>query len=178
MAQRAEFRKHNRIHLRKQKKKWYDANKDEINIRRKKYFLSDENKYKRKKWDKKYYNDNRARINKKKAVRQAKMYNNDMNFRLSVILRPRINKIIKGKVKSGSAIKDLGCSLDELIRHIESKFQLGMSWENYGEWHIDHIKPLSSFDLENREQFLEACNYTNLQPLWAHDNLKKGAIIP
>ena len=50
-----------------------------------------------------------------------------------------------------------------------------MSWDNYGQWHIDHIKPLAEFDLTNRPQFLAACHYTNLQPLWASANHKKGA---
>jgi len=49
-----------------------------------------------------------------------------------------------------------------------------MLWSNYGEWHIDHIKPLASFDLSDRKQLLEACHYTNLQPLWAQDNLSKS----
>ena len=93
-------------------------------------------------------------------------------------LRARISTIIRqkmqGKRKAGSAVKDLGCTLMELMDHLESKFQDGMNWENYGEWHIDHIKPLSMFDLTNEEDFKIAVHYTNLQPLWAIDNLKKS----
>ena len=93
-------------------------------------------------------------------------------------LRARISTIIRqkmqGKRKAGSAVKDLGCTLMELMDHLESKFQDGMNWENYGEWHIDHIKPLSMFDLTNEEDFKIAVHYKNLQPLWAIDNLKKS----
>ena len=83
---------------------------------------------------------------------------------------------LKGNYKNGSAVKDLGCSIDELKTYLESKFQLGMTWDNWSKdgWHIDHIKPLSSFDLTDKKQLLEACHYTNLQPLWATDNLSKG----
>lgn len=90
-------------------------------------------------------------------------------------LRRRLNNALKNKQKSGSAIKDLGCTIVEFMIHIESKFQLGMSWDNYGKWHIDHIKPLSKFDLTKRAELLEACHYSNLQPLWAKDNLSKGS---
>ena len=67
----------------------------------------------------------------------------------------------------------------ELRDYLESKFQPGMTWDNWttNGWHIDHIKPLASFDLTDREQFLRACHYTNLQPLWAIDNLKKGSKV-
>jgi hypothetical protein len=92
------------------------------------------------------------------------------------LLRNRIRNALKGNYKSGSAIKDLGCSIEYLKNYLESKFQEGMSWENWAHdgWHIDHIKPLASFDLSDRIQFLQACNYTNLQPLWAKDNIAKS----
>lgn len=85
---------------------------------------------------------------------------------------------LKNNQKTGSAVSDLGCSVSDFKQYLESKFQLGMNWENYGTfgWHIDHIKPLSSFDLTNRLQFLEACHFTNLQPLWASENRQKGGV--
>jgi len=102
---------------------------------------------------------------------------NDIQFKLTGNLRSRLNIAIKTDIKKGSAIKDLGCSVQELKQYLETKFQPDMSWDNwnlYG-WHIDHIIPLSKFDLTNREQFLKACHFSNLQPLWAKDNLNKAA---
>lgn len=69
----------------------------------------------------------------------------------------------------------LGCTPAELKAHIERQFLKGMSWENRGRWHIDHIRPLAAFDLTDPEQLRAACSFTNLQPLWARDNLAKGA---
>jgi len=69
----------------------------------------------------------------------------------------------------------LGVSFDELNIYLEQKFKNNMSWENYGEWHIDHIIPLSSAKTE--KEIYELCHYTNLQPLWAEDNLKKGCKV-
>lgn len=99
----------------------------------------------------------------------------DLGYRLRKQLRSRLGQAIRYNQKSGSAVKDLGCSIDELKQHLESLFQPGMSWENwsYNGWHIDHIIPLASFNLRDREQLLKACHYTNLQPLWGIDNLKK-----
>ena len=103
----------------------------------------------------------------------------NINAKLSCILRQRMNKALKHNYKAGSAVKDLGCSIDDFKKYLESKFINGMNWENYGKdgWHIDHIKPLTSFDLSDRSQFIEACHYTNLQPLWWYDNLSKGIKI-
>lgn len=102
---------------------------------------------------------------------------NDINFKLTVSLRTRLNSAIRGNYKSGSAVNDLGCSIEELKAHLENRFQEGMSWNNWSKdgWHIDHIRPLASFDLTDKEELKKACHYTNLQPLWAEDNLKKGA---
>ena len=100
----------------------------------------------------------------------------DEAFRIAHNLRSRLPSIIRHSVKSGSFVRDLGCSVEELKSYLESKFQPGMSWGNYGlyGWHIDHISPLVKFDLTKREELLKAVNYTNLQPLWAKDNLSKG----
>lgn len=75
--------------------------------------------------------------------------------------------------------RDLGCSLGEFKLYIENQFEPGMTWDNYGtKWHLDHFIPLSYFDLNDRTQFLEAFHYTNVQPLWAKDNLKKSNKLP
>lgn len=104
-------------------------------------------------------------------------YKNDLDFKLRVVLRARLRRLLKEGPKVGSAVSDLGCTTQEALLYIESKFEPGMTWENWSKfgWHLDHIVPLVSFDLTDREQFLKANHYTNLQPLWAHDNLVKGA---
>jgi hypothetical protein len=103
----------------------------------------------------------------------------DLNFRLAHRLRVRVRKALQHGVKGGSAVKDLGCTLDELRAHITAQFEPGMTWDNWGlyGWHIDHIIPLASFDLTDPAQFKQAAHYTNLQPLWAGDNMAKGASI-
>lgn len=90
-------------------------------------------------------------------------------------LRCRFNKAFEGNYKTGSAVKDLGCSIAELKNYLQGMWLPGMTWENYGMggWCIDHIKPLCAFDLRDIQQVRIACHFTNLQPLWEHDNLEK-----
>jgi hypothetical protein len=105
-----------------------------------------------------------------------------LEVRLADNLRGRLNSALKNNQKKGSAIRDLGCSIVELKHYLAARFYPNlqtaeqMTWENYGfrGWHIDHIIPLSSFNLTNSEQLIKACHYTNLQPLWAKDNLRKS----
>jgi desulfoferrodoxin (superoxide reductase-like protein) len=85
-------------------------------------------------------------------------------------LQRRLNHGVKGNV---SAVGHLGCSIEFFIQYIESQFAPGMAWD--GEWHLDHKRPLVSFNLLDQAQAQAAVHYTNIQPLWATDNLKKGA---
>ncbi len=98
----------------------------------------------------------------------------DIKFKLITSIRTRLNTAMRGLYKSGSAVHDLGCSIEELKTFLEKKFQPGMSWDNHGKWHIDHKIPLASFNLSDRKQFMKAVNYKNLQPLWAKDNIVKS----
>lgn len=101
-------------------------------------------------------------------------WKNDLDFRLKENLRGRLYKALIGHSKSKSTSDLVGCSIQSLKKHLESQFTEGMSWENYGEWHVDHIKPCSLFDMSDAAQQRECFNYNNLQPLWAEDNLKKS----
>jgi len=103
----------------------------------------------------------------------------DLNYKLNKLLRKRMKRAVKDQVGvfSSKTIDMLGCSVLELKEHLQSLFLEGMTWDNhtYDGWHIDHIKPCSSFDLTDIEQQKECFHYTNLQPLWAEDNLTKGS---
>ena len=114
---------------------------------------------------------------KRKYEREKLREKTDIYTKISRALRKRLRIAIKRGQKSGSAVRDLGCSIKQFIVYFESKFLKDMSWGNYGKWHIDHIIPLSSFDLTSPLDFKKACHYSNLQPLWAQDNLKKSSKI-
>lgn len=126
---------------------------------------------------KKYGQDNRKEITQKQAER----LKNNPELKIKKNLRNRLLRAINSDYKSGSAVSDLGCSISDFKIYLEERFfpnqRTGeiMSWDNWSRsgWHIDHIKPLSSFDLTNREELLKACHCTNLQPLWARENIIK-----
>jgi hypothetical protein len=101
----------------------------------------------------------------------------DMDFRLRGSLRARVRSAIHANCgrKAVRTMELIGCSIKHLRLHLEQQFTSGMSWDNYGDWHIDHIKPCAAFDLADPAQQRECFHYTNLQPLWASDNLSKGA---
>lgn len=159
---------------------YYFKNKSVINKNNKQWML--ENKDIRALYKKNYRIKNKEKIKEYKKNYSKYKMQNDIRYKLVHRLRSRLTHIIKGKVKTGSAIKDLGCSIAELRIYLESKFEPGMSWDNYGNkdgnWSIDHIIPLSSVDLEDREQFIKVNHYTNLQPLWHIENMKKGNKLP
>lgn len=145
------------------KRKAYNENKISYYLRNKQYKKTDAGKESQKKSGRKW---------------SAKKRKEDINFRLKMNLRNATKNALKWGSKGGSAISNLGCSIEIYRSYLESKFQPNMSWDNYGagpgKWNIDYIKPLSKFDLSDGNQFLEACHYTNTQPMWSEENLKKG----
>lgn len=151
----------------------YENKKEEIAEYASGYYKKNTNKIRLRVKDYNSRTENKLKRNEREYLKRQ----TDLNFKLKETLRKRLNKALKNGQKTGSAVKDLGCSIDEFKEYLERKFEIGMAWDNYGRkgWHIDHIKPLDSFDLTYRDQLLEACHYTNLQPLWWKDNLSKGA---
>lgn len=96
-------------------------------------------------------------------------------YRLTQILRRRLHHALQGRAKAATTFELLGCTAAELKEHLERQFVDGMSWDNCGsEVHIDHIRPCASFDLSDPEEQKKCFHYTNLQPLWAEDNMKKS----
>ena len=138
-----------------------------------------------------YYYNNRNEIRKKQKIYEQKTrkkrreyfrkwenhkMKTDPIYRIRKILNNRLRaafKNVNGK-KSKSILELCGAGLELVKQHIENQFKPGMSWQNHGKWHIDHIKPVSSFNLLNEEEIKKACHYTNLQPLWALENLRKS----
>jgi len=182
---RKEYRLKHKERDQKTKKLWRLKNKEKIKERMKLYRLK--HKERDKKYAKEYRIKNinkikkrmksyRIRSRKKIAAYVRTRFKNDIHFRIRMNLRHRIYLALKGTVKSKKTIDLLGISIDNFWSHLESKFKLGMNKNNYGKkWHIDHVVPCASFDLTKPEEQFKCFHYTNLQPLWAKENLKKGA---
>lgn len=142
------------------KKKWNDLNKEHKAA-----------------YAKEYYKKNRIALNNYRNNYHKERLINDDLYKLRKILRERINKAFKSNrnYKKPSTIKILGSDWIIAKKHIEQQFKKGMNWNNHGEWHIDHIIPLSSANTES--ELIKLCHYRNLQPLWAKDNLSKSSKI-
>jgi hypothetical protein len=127
-----------------------------------------------KEYYKNYYETNKEILINKMSQYSSNRRKTDILFNLIHIVRNRVYKIIKVKNinKQNKTFDIVGCSPNQLKEHLQKKFIHGISWDNYGDWHIDHIIPLSS--ATNEEDIYKLCHYTNLQPLWAEDNLKKS----
>jgi hypothetical protein len=129
-----------------------------------------------------YYKKNKKKILIKMAIYIRERRRIDPKFRMINSLRRQINRYFKGKIRSAHTAELVGCSWDFLMDHFKSKFynrknnDEEMTMGKYGirGWVIDHIKPLSSFDLSDPDQQKIACHWTNLQPLWWEDNLEKS----
>ena len=150
--------------------KHYLNNKEKISEYNKKYYLNNQEKVLKNL--KKYRKT--PEYKKVQTKYERDKYNTNPNFKIVKNIRRRILHAIKDNHKSNRTIKLLGCTIEKLKQHLELQLTKGMNWNNYGKWHIDHIKPCSSFNLSQSEEQEKCFHYTNLQPLWAKDNLKKS----
>tara|TARA_R110002126_G_scaffold291141_1_gene450578 strand:- start:1174 stop:1767 length:594 start_codon:yes stop_codon:yes gene_type:complete len=157
-------------------KKYKEENRESINNYQRVY--KEKNKDKYQEIDKERYHNNEERRKQVKKYRLSeegkKKRRETRTLTIEDKWRNLLNTTLKrmGKKKEQSTMKSLGYSAYELKEHLENLFTEGMSWSNHGEWHIDHILPVSSFEKNTTPYIVNSL--TNLQPLWANDNLKKS----
>jgi len=185
--------------VRERNKRWREANSEIVRERNKQYRrvnpeydkqYKKENAEKVKEYEKQYRKANPEMFREKakrwreanpERAREVKKRYRRANplVRVAENLRKRVRNVLMGISKAAPTMELIGCTIEELRHHLESQFTDGMTWDNYGYrgWHVDHIIPCSAFDLTDPEQQKECFNYTNLQPLFAEDNIRKGAKI-
>jgi hypothetical protein len=160
-------------------KKKYLENRDKEILRVKTYQKNNREKVLKQKLihAKEYFLKNREKIKEYQRQHKAERRKNDVLFRLSCNLSSRVRQFIsKRKMrKTNTTFEIVGCTPQELKTYLEQKFTEGMSWENQGKWHIDHKIPLAS--AKSEEELYKLCHFTNLQPMWASENIKKGSKI-
>lgn len=199
LQQRA-YRAANLERIREQQRQYREANKDAINAKARASRLADPEKYRAKDRERGKCPLHRARAsarvrewvaaNKERALEYQRQYRrkkigDSPAYKAQIAMRRRFYMAVRNQVydgwsiRSGEAVRLLGCSMAEFVRYVESLWLPGMTWANWSRdgWHIDHIVPLSAFDLTDDVQRRAACHYTNLRPLWAKDNLAKGSKV-
>lgn len=136
---------------------------------------SNREEYNRKKRDEWAKNSEKRNAARRKNLQKRR--DEDPQYRMKMALHVRLYDAVKHQkgTKSAKTLEMLGCTVEQLQTFLEAEFTEGMTWDNYGEWHIDHILPCASFNLEDPEEQKKCFHWTNLQPLWATDNIRKGA---
>ena len=144
--------------------------KKKENLKKKEYYRDNIEQEREK--SKKYYHDNKQVIRKKNNDWKNNKRKNDGFYRMKINLRHRLRDYLFGESKSKRTKDIIGLDKMEFKSYVENKFHDGMTWDNYGKWHLDHIKPLCQ--AKDNDEALLLNHYTNLQPLWAEDNLRKN----
>lgn len=163
-------------------KKYYEMNRDRFLLYHKEYYLKNYRiiTLKNSLYAKKHLQEHTisckkySQSHKKERRVYFKKYRQILHNKLTNNLRKRVWDALKNNIKSTNTLKLLGCSVEFLKQYLEKQFKQGMSWNNYGKWHIDHIKPCAKFDLSKSKEQRECFHYTNLQPLWAKENCSKN----
>ena len=157
-------------------KKWRDSNKEYMTNKSKIWY--EQNKEHRKEYLKEYREKNIEKIREVKRTYEKTRKHNDPLYKLISNFRTAVYQVLKENNvdKNRHYFEILKYTPDELIIHLEEKFTDEMSWDNYGIWHVDHIRPISSFNIQEigDESFMECWSLNNLQPLWCDENIRKS----
>jgi hypothetical protein len=133
-------------------------------------------------YQREYYSVNRRAFSEYKSANKERSnqlrrdrVSSDPLYAMKCRLRARMHKLLKsrGMNKDTLTVSAIGCNWSTLVSHIERQFTKGMSWENRDKWHLDHIVPLGTAD--TKEELLRRCNYMNIRPMWANENMSKGS---
>ncbi len=175
-SQRKDYRLRNKDKISDEKKKYNQENKEAIKARKKIHYEKNKTEILAK--NKEYYEENKDRIIEVARLNINKRNKTDLEFRIRNNIRSRILCALKGKnaYKNHRTDELLGCTIAECIKHLEKQFTKGMTWENHGKsgWEIDHRLPCASFNLLDPEEQKACFHFTNLQPMWLIDNIKKA----
>jgi len=157
-------------------KKYREKNKEKINEYHKNW--SKEKRTELREYHSRWRKENRKHVNEKTRLWYLNRRRTDPSFRLKCNTRTAVYTCLKeaNVAKYRSTFQLLGYTIEELMQHLEKQFTDGMTWDNYGQWHVDHIRPMSSFNFTSPDdpEFKECWALNNLQPLWWPDNLSKG----
>ncbi len=160
-------------------KRWVDKNK--VHLKKYNKVWREEKKVYLKEYHTQWREENREHVNEYARNYETKRCKNDPKYKLTKRTRTAVYTCLKeaNVAKYRSTFKILGYNIEELMIHLEKQFTEGMTWENYGEWHVDHKLPIISFEFDSTEceGFKECWKLDNLQPLWSEDNLIKGSKI-
>ena len=156
----------NKEKVRDQQRQYYERNKEQIAVQRSQYYLANRGKIRIKQSE--YYQTYKDIIN----TRRVEYINKTPHARMIKNLRSRLSSIIKNK--SRKTMDLIGCDRKHLVAHLEVQFENGMTWDNYGEWAIDHHIPISAFNFDNKKELRACWHFSNLKPMWASDYLRKG----
>jgi len=151
--------------------RWQQEHVDEIRERKKHY--REAHRQERRAYNKQWAKDNPEKAKEARRRQRQRAWRNNIQNRLANSLRVRVRKVLFGRNKSAPTMELLGCTLEFLKKHLERQWKSGMTWDNYGDWQIDHIVPCSAFDLVDSKQQRTCFHWSNLQPLWAKENMKK-----
>ena len=166
----------NKEKLSEKNREYYAANKEKLSEKGREYRAANKEKLSEK--NRKYYAANKEKRIKYRRKYKAAKRQTDPAYKLACYLRRRLNHSLRGKFKTGSAVRDMGCTGQQACEHLESLFDEHMTWDNWGTyWQVDHIYPMAAADLEDRVQLLAVCNYRNLQPLEKGENNRKGDTV-